>query len=194
MHAFRCLVLAALLPAGLAVACSEGTAPVATSPGEGAVSRTIAIVDPTEADVPPLHPSVDDYPEATVALEPPDPRRAVGVATKVASTSDQLAHGLMEVEELPEGVGMLFLFAEDRDGAFWMKDTLVPLDIAWADASGAIVDIQRMEPCPPDSACPRYSPGAAYRTALEVPAGWFADVGVDTDWRLVLPEGLPAAE
>jgi uncharacterized protein len=74
---------------------------------------------------------------------------------------------------------MLFLFDEDRTGGFWMRDTLVPLDIAYIDADGTIGTILAMDPCAPDVGdCPVYTPPTAYRAALEVPQGWFSSAGV----------------
>lgn len=99
----------------------------------------------------------------------------------------------MEVTELPDGVGMLFLFATPTEGAFWMKDTLLPLSIAFVEDGGAIVRILDMEPCR-EEPCALYSPGADYVAALEVPQGWFEEAGVDEDWRVALPEALPPPE
>lgn len=143
-----------------------------------------------EADeaVPPLHPSIDGYPETVVTMAGPDDATQ-RVAVKVADTPERRQHGLMEVEELPDGTGMLFVFGEDRTGAFWMKDTLVPLSIAFVGADGELLAILDMEPCEADP-CERYDPDVAYRYALEVPQGWFAEVGIDDSWRLERP--LPA--
>lgn len=145
---------------------------------------------PVEADptVPPLHPSIDGYPDALVTLEGPD-AAVEEVAVKVAATEARRKHGLMEVEELPAGTGMLFVFDEERQGAFWMKDTLVPLSIAFASSDGDILEILQMEPCESEP-CPLYDPRVTYRYALEVPAGWFDDVGVDDRWTLELPTDL----
>jgi uncharacterized membrane protein (UPF0127 family) len=149
------------------------------SPAGAATSRT----------VPPLHPSVDDYPEATVVLAGPD-GATVTAAVKVADTPQRRRRGLMEVEELPPGTGMLFTFPETTTGGFWMKNTLVPLDIAFAAQDGRIVALLQMQPCTADP-CRVYDPGAAYRYALEVPAGWFEEAGVQPDWRLRLAADLP---
>ena len=142
----------------------------------------------TDEAVPPLHPSVDGYPETVVTLAGADDETQ-RVAVKVADTPERRRHGLMEVEELPDGTGMLFVFREDRTGAFWMKNTLVPLSIAFASSQGEILAILDMEPCESDP-CERYDPGVAYRYTLEVPQGWFAEVGIDASWRLERP--LPA--
>ncbi len=84
--------------------------------------------------------------------------------------------------------GMLFVFENDGTAAFWMKDTLLVLDVAFFAADGLLVDLLRMEPCPGDP-CPVYRPAAAYRYALEAPAGGF--VGVD-DLRLD-PHSVPGS-
>jgi uncharacterized protein len=135
--------------------------------------------------VPPLHPSVDDYPETVVALERAGAEPLL-LPVKLAATPEHRRHGLMEVPELPAGTGMLFTFDDDRTGGFWMKDTLVPLDIAFVDANGTIVAILAMDPCEEDP-CEVYEPGVAYRAALEVPQGWFAAEGIEVGDELAFP-------
>ncbi len=76
----------------------------------------------------------------------------------------------MGVTDLGEVDGMLFLFAEDTDSGFWMKDTLISLDIAFFDREGNLVDQMTMEPCVADP-CPPFRPITDYRYALEMPAG-----------------------
>ncbi len=132
-------------------------------------------------EIPPLHPEIDDLPEATVTLTPTagdgDP---IEVAVKVAAAPADRARGLMEVTDLPPGVGMLFLFDGPRTGGFWMWNTVIPLDIAFADAEGVVHTILAMDPCeasdPND--CPRYTPDEPYVAALEVAQGWFEDNGL----------------
>ncbi len=133
--------------------------------------------------VPPLHPSVDGYPSLVVRLVDPAGGDPVEVAVKVADTPERRRHGLMEVESLPDGVGMLFVFPEDTSGSFWMKNTRIPLDIAFVAADGDIRRILRMQPCREDP-CPPYRPDVLYRHALETPAGWFARIGVTESWRV----------
>lgn len=88
----------------------------------------------------------------------------------VAATPETRARGLMGVTDLGDLDGMLFVFDVDVDAAFWMKDTVLPLDIAFFDAAGRLVDAFPMEPCPADP-CPTYRPAAPYRYALETPRG-----------------------
>jgi uncharacterized membrane protein (UPF0127 family) len=101
----------------------------------------------------------------------------VEVAVEIADSDAERETGLMNRESLAEDAGMLFVFDEDVDFAFWMKNTLIPLSIAFADAEGEIVRILDMEPCEADP-CPVYDPEATYRTALEVNQGAFDEWGV----------------
>lgn len=118
----------------------------------------------------------DDLPAAEVVLTRPD-GSAVSVAVRVAATPDDRARGLMGVAELPAGTGMLFEFPGlASHGGFWMKDTLVPLDIAFA-AAGEVVAVATMTVCAADP-CPITRPGRPYDAALEVPAGWLAQQGI----------------
>lgn len=127
---------------------------------------------------PPLHPSVDGWSAGMVLVDPEDGSGERNVAVRIAATSDQRSHGLMEVADLPDGSGMWFAYDTDTDGGYWMKGTLVDLDIAWVDAGGTIVAVASMQVCEADP-CPSWEPGADYRSALEVPAGWLAANGVE---------------
>lgn len=138
--------------------------------------------DPDAGEPPALHPEVDDWPSTTVEVVAGDASH--GVAARVAATPERRRRGLQHVEEVPDGAGMLFVFDEDRDSGFWMKDTPVELDIAFATAGGRVVDVRTMAPCREDP-CPTYRPDEEYRVALEVPGGWLADRGVGPGDRLV---------
>ncbi len=100
------------------------------------------------------------------------------VNAEVADTPERTQLGLMHRTELADDAGMVFLFFEDTTSGFWMKNTLIPLSIAFFDARGEIVAILDMDPCEADP-CPVYEPGAEYRGALEVNQGAFADWGVE---------------
>jgi uncharacterized membrane protein (UPF0127 family) len=95
----------------------------------------------------------------------------------VADTEAERERGLMERTSLARDGGEVFVFGGTVDATFWMKDTLIPLSIAFWDASGTIVDLSEMVPCTADP-CPRYGSRAPYTHALEMNAGWFADHGV----------------
>jgi uncharacterized membrane protein (UPF0127 family) len=102
----------------------------------------------------------------------------VTVHVEIADSASERARGLMGRTELEDDAGMVFVFPQDSTSAFWMKDTLIPLSIAFYEDGGRIVRILDMEPCRQDP-CPVYEPGAAYRGALEVTKGAFRRWGVE---------------
>lgn len=126
---------------------------------------------PDPAGVPPLLDVIDSWPETIVTVD-----GTVTVRAKVADEPARRQQGLMNVPDLPDDVGMLFLFDEPRQGGFWMKDTLVPLDIAYV-LDGEVVSVLQMDPCDADP-CPTYDPGTAYDAALEVNQGALAAEGI----------------
>lgn len=90
----------------------------------------------------------------------------VRFSPELAVTFDERAQGLMKRSRVPED-GMLFVFKRDTKGAFWMKNTRVPLRIVFFDAEGKRVRQLTMTPCKADP-CPLYYPGRWYRFALEL--------------------------
>jgi hypothetical protein len=100
------------------------------------------------------------------------------MAVAVADTEARRSQGLMGVSELDGLDGMLFVFEADTDTGFWMKNTLIALDIAFFDAAGRYVDRLTMEPCGADP-CPVYRAAGMYRYALEAQEGdlSFVEVG-----------------
>ena len=144
--------------------------------------------------LPPLHPAIDHLDETLVTLTTTS-GVDVEVAAKVAVTDAERRRGLMAVERLPAGTGMLFLFEAERDGGFWMWNTLIELDIAFADSRGEIHTVATMTPCGSEDPgdCPSTIPDAAYTSALEVPGGWFDEVGVTPGATIVWTEPAPAA-
>ncbi|HWC15332.1 MAG TPA: DUF192 domain-containing protein [Actinomycetota bacterium] len=101
----------------------------------------------------------------------------VTVRVQIAETDEQRSYGLMYRRWLAADKGMIFLFEQDTTGGFWMKNTIIPLSIAFIDSAGVIIDIQDMDPCTQDP-CPSYAPAQPYRSALEVNQGGFERWGV----------------
>ncbi len=111
----------------------------------------------------------------------------VVVPVEVATTEAQRERGLMERESLPKDAGMYFVFEGEQSGiGFWMKDTLIPLSVAVADADGKITKILDMEPCEADP-CAVYGVGD-FVTALEVNQGAFERWGVKVGDQMELGE------
>ena len=108
---------------------------------------------------------------------------ATTIAVELADTPGEREQGLMGRTSLPADAGMVFVYPEDHAGPFWMKDTLIPLSIAFYAADGRILRILDMQPCEADP-CPLYDPEVPYRGALEVNEGAFADWGITEGDRL----------
>lgn len=98
--------------------------------------------------------------------------RKTRLTVQVADTQGKIEKGLMFVEKLPKNEGMLFVFSRKTYGGFWMKDTLIPLSIAFLDSDAEILKILDMEPCKGNE-CPIYDPKLSYCYAIEVNLGWF---------------------
>ena len=109
----------------------------------------------------------------------------VEVRVEVADTDPERARGLMGRTTLAEDRGMLFVFEEEQVLSFWMKDTLIPLSIAYMDSEGRIVDIQDMKALDDDP--PHYTSAEPARYALEVNKGFFEERGVEVGDRAELP-------
>jgi uncharacterized protein len=182
-------LIALVLVAGLLVAgcgadpsadpADPSAAPAPTDPAPESDARAAAAPGPDELEaLPPLHPAIDGLDETVVTLT--TPTGDVEVLAKVAAAAEDRARGLMEVTDLPDGAGMLFLFDEDRTGGFWMWNTVIPLDIAFAAADGGVHTTATMTPCEAERStqCPITAPPDPYRAALEVPAGWLERSGV----------------
>jgi uncharacterized membrane protein (UPF0127 family) len=107
----------------------------------------------------------------------------------VASNQEERSMGLMFRKEMPPDEGMLFLCDEPAVQKFWMKDTPLPLSIAFIDEDGTISKIDDMEPETLDS----HSSGKPVRYVLEVNQGWFASKGIRPGMRLVGPVFIAAA-
>ena len=118
------------------------------------------------------------FPHGTAVITTPHARVAVRV--EIAATDEARERGLMFRTRLAPRAGMAFLFSRDVTAAFWMKNTLIPLSVAFFDARGKIVRILDMAPCRAEP-CPVYDPRTSYRGALEVNRGafgrWHVHVG-----------------
>ena len=106
------------------------------------------------------------------------------VNVEIAADDELRAQGLMFRDHLEPGTGMLFLFKEDGDNAFWMKNTLIPLDIIWLDASQRVVHVKYNVPPCKVANCPSYPPGVPSRYVLEVAGGEAQRHGIKTGDRL----------
>jgi len=104
------------------------------------------------------------------------------INAEIARTEEQVKQGLMHRKEIKDGHGMLFVYDYDHVMSFWMKNTLVPLSIAYIATDGRIMEIYDMEP---GNLNPVRSSRSA-RYALEVPQGWFGRAGIEIGDRIDL--------
>nr|WP_207626060.1 DUF192 domain-containing protein [Burkholderia gladioli] len=102
----------------------------------------------------------------------------------VAANEADREQGLMYRSQLAPNEGMLFVFNENAVHCFWMKNTLIPLSIAFIRADGTVTDIDEMQAETTDNHCPRNN--GVY--ALEMSKGWFTAKGIKPGMKL---EGLP---
>lgn len=103
---------------------------------------------------------------------------------EVAVSDQERNQGLMGRESLEEGHGMLFVFRDSRSRSFWMKDTLIPLSIAFIDEEGIIINIRDMNPL--DTTSVRSAGPARY--ALELNQGEFSRKGIEPGDLVEIPE------
>ncbi len=95
----------------------------------------------------------------------------VQMQVEVANTPLTREHGLMGRTALPDDAGMLFVFDREQSLNFWMKNTLIPLDILYFAADGHFVSSATMQPCAADP-CPTYASKNNAQYALELAGGW----------------------
>jgi len=113
-------------------------------------------------------------PLPTTVLEIDNGRETHTITVQVASTARQRQNGLMGRESLPDDVGMLFVWDEAAIRAFWMKDTPLPLTVAFVAADGTITQIEDMEPYSETHHTSTYPA----KFALEMAHGWFKAKGI----------------
>jgi uncharacterized membrane protein (UPF0127 family) len=116
--------------------------------------------------------------------------RTVALTVELAYTEAQRERGLMAVPQLGDDTGMLFLFGENTNIGFWMKDTLIPLDIAYLDSGGRVLEIKHGQPL--DQTV--LTPSQPYRYTLEVAGGWFERQSLAVGAVVSIPTNLPAAQ
>jgi len=102
------------------------------------------------------------------------------IDAQVAQTMEQRSTGLMHRKEMPQHEGMLFVFEQPTKQCFWMKNTLLPLAIAFVGDDGTIVNIDEMKPQTLESHCS----DKPVRYVLEMNTGWFTKKGIKAGARL----------
>ena len=191
--------MALVLMSGLMAACGGDAATQIVVP-------TVIILPtdaPTGAPVPTVAPAEPTIVTATPTTPPsPAPSDATPTVTiggasftvDLADAPEKRFQGLSGREILEEGTGMLFVFQEERQHTFWMKDMRFPLDMIWITAECTIADIITDVPNPPpgqkNGALPTYSPSAPGTFVLELNAGVAAASGLQTGDQMTLGGSL----
>jgi uncharacterized membrane protein (UPF0127 family) len=171
-------------------------APVASTPPSAAPSSAAT----TNAPVP-TAPTTTEAAPTTTSVVPVGFETVAGRVTAAdgstcdvclwaASTPAEEARGLMGVTDLGGADGMVFRFASPVTTQFWMRDTVMPLSIAFYASDGSFVSATDMEPCltGPADACARYAAAAPYVNAIEVPEGGLEALLMTEGSRLELSE------
>jgi uncharacterized protein len=117
-----------------------------------------------------------------------NPAATLEIIVEIAQTPTESERGLMYRTKIPEKQGMFFKYATPQNPkfvGFWMKNTLIPLDVAFFDASGVIFDIVTLQPCMTAN-CPIYSTKKIYAGTLEVNAGFFSSMGMGLNAKIKL--------
>ena len=108
----------------------------------------------------------------------------VALKAEIARTEEERSRGLMNRDRLNDGEGMLFVFERDQMLSFWMKNTRIPLSIAFIASDGTIVEIKDMQP----HSLKAVQSSRSVRYALETPQGWFSRVGAVPGDMVKLPQ------
>lgn len=109
------------------------------------------------------------------------------IRAEVAADEPTRERGLMFRKQMASNAGMLFLFDDAASQCMWMKNTLIPLSVAFLDDHGTIINIEDMAPQTEDTHCAR----RPARYALEMNGGWFAARGIKPGMRL---GGIPGTQ
>lgn len=181
------LVLLVALAAGCAEGIERSESPSRSSTGTPAATSERVPGTTTPPTPGPLAPS-EGFDVTTVTLSDGDATIALDVF--VADTPALRARGLSQRQRLPDDAGMVFLFEQPRPVRFWMRDTLIPLSIAYVGADGVVDETLDMDPCT-STPCQRYPSSQPVRFALEVNQGWFARHGVTAGWTLEMSASAP---
>ncbi len=102
------------------------------------------------------------------------------IRAEVAADMGSRMTGLMHRPSMPANAGMLFIFDDTTTHCMWMKNTLIPLSVAFIDEAGAIINIADMQPQNEQSHCA----ARPARFALEMNKGWFAERGIKPGAKL----------
>lgn len=166
----------------------ETPSPTATWPSTATPTATPTAVPTAKPPPSPTPIQPENHANGTFTIVVSQGAVRIGVRVEVAATLAQRQQGLMFRTQLAEGEGMLFLFDRDVQTGFWMRNTLVALDIAYIGADLRVNEVRQGKPLDETPLVP----AERYRYVLEVNDGWFERNGLGPGSLIELPDGLPA--
>ncbi len=95
----------------------------------------------------------------------------IKINAEFARTPEELQKGLMNRISLPKNSGMLFIFPDEETRSFWMKNTLIPLDVIFVSSTGRVNEITTLNPCQETEICQSYNSKTPAQYVLEINAG-----------------------
>ncbi|MFB6191083.1 MAG: DUF192 domain-containing protein [Candidatus Nanohaloarchaea archaeon] len=117
-----------------------------------------------------------------------DSEEMAELSLEVADSRKERRKGLMFRESLAEGHGMLFVYPDEKERVFWMKNTYIPLDIIFVDSNRTVVDIDRAEPEPdtPEEELTRYRSSGPAKYVIEANQGFARKNGIEVGDRVAI--------
>lgn len=161
----------------------------ANSPADPFIAEVGNGVTSSQASLPSrgAHAPFEAFAETSFTITATQVKEAEERCALLADSVVLQAKGLMEQSDLAGYVGMIFKFETESSGTFFMRNTRIPLSIAFFDSDGAFVSSADMEPCPDEIIdCPVYGADRPYRYAFEVPKGELAALGASAGSTLAL--------
>jgi uncharacterized membrane protein (UPF0127 family) len=159
----------------------------ADRPADPLLGSTTTTADGNTVELIPL----DGFGEVAIKVTAPD-GKVLSFCVLHATTPEQRQRGLMTVTDLRGYTGMAFSYDADTTVGYYMRNTPLPLSIAYVAADGALVSTADMAPCEDREGCQSYPPAGAFRHAVEVPQGYFPDMGIAPGARIEVGGPCPA--
>ncbi len=182
----RWLLLAAamLIGAGLYAFVVRG----ASQPKDPVLGAPVTSVTQPDLTAPgdPARVPLRGFSELAISVQPSTGGALQAWCLLAALSAEQRQRGLMTVKDLQGYSGMVFVYAQDVSDQFYMRNTPMPLSIAWIDKAGAVVSTADMAPCADREGCPLYAAAGPYRMAIEVPKGRLASLGIVKGTTVIL--------
>ncbi|WP_210424117.1 DUF192 domain-containing protein [Halorussus ruber] len=171
---------------------ADSTADGSAADGSTADGST-ATDSPTETPAPPTTTDVERVVNATFVVEDGE---NVSVSLMVADEPSERQSGLMHRESLANDTGMVFVYPNPQQVSFWMKNTLIPLDMIFVSESGTVLNVQHAEPQPnaSTSELDTYPSDGKAKYVVELPRGFANRTGVEPGSKLVFNGTAPTAE